>query len=137
MFAKHYRGIPNNRPGFDLGNEPPRIGPYDFDREAHRRKDRSRGETPVCLGSDRDGIAGNRDARREFDRPRREVEALGVPVRIGGFGCFDRTPNDVARRWFEDPVSIDREFGWGGALGEFRSPFGIVGHGRPGPGSKP
>ncbi len=69
---------------------------------------------------------------REYYKPWREVEAEGVKVHIGEFGCYNKLPNDLALRWFEDVLSVFREFGWGYSLWNFKGSFGIVEHGRPG-----
>jgi aryl-phospho-beta-D-glucosidase BglC (GH1 family) len=87
---------------------------------------------PVYPGQVWEGRGWNRETLRDFYRPWREVEARGVPIHIGEFGCYERTPNDIALRWFADLLAIYREFGWGYALWNFEGPFGIVGHGRPG-----
>jgi hypothetical protein len=87
---------------------------------------------PVYPGTVYDGRVWDREALRAFCQPWRDVEACGVAVHIGEFGCFDRTPNDVALRWLADLLALYREFGWGYSLWEFAGPFGIVGHGRPG-----
>ncbi|HVO41338.1 MAG TPA: hypothetical protein VMT34_01890 [Aggregatilineales bacterium] len=60
------------------------------------------------------------------------MEAGGVPVHIGECGCDNRTPNDVARRWFADPFWLFKEFGWGSSRWNFKGNFGIVEHGRRG-----
>jgi hypothetical protein len=59
------------------------------------------------------------------------VEKRGASIHIGEFGCFNRTPNDVATRWLRDILSVYQEFGWGYALWNFQGPFGIIEHGRP------
>jgi len=87
---------------------------------------------PVYPGTEWDGRIWNREALVEFYRPWREVQALGVPVHIGEFGCYIKTPNDVALRWFKDLFSVYQQFGWGYALWNFEGAFGIVNHGRPG-----
>ncbi len=87
---------------------------------------------PTYPELDWNGRVWNRAALREFYQPWREVAALGVPVHIGECGCFNRTPNAVALRWFADLFGCFKEFGWGFALWEFEGPFGIVGHGRSG-----
>jgi endoglucanase len=74
----------------------------------------------------------NRDALRDFYGPWREVQAKGVTVHIGEFGCYNQTPNDVALRWFGDLFALYREFGWGYGMWNFDGAFGIVDHGRPG-----
>jgi len=68
----------------------------------------------------------------EYYKPWREVEASGVEVHIGEFGCYSKTPNDTALRWFDDLLGIYREFKWGYALWQFTGNFGIIDHGRPG-----
>ena len=69
---------------------------------------------------------------REFYAPWRELEAAGVPVHVGEFGCYEYTQDDVAQAWFADLFDVYGQFGWGFALWEFEGPFGIVGHHRPG-----
>jgi hypothetical protein len=79
-----------------------------------------------------DGRWWNRDGLRDFYAPWRALEARGVPVHVGEFGCYEKTPDEVARAWFADLFAVFAEFGWGFALWEFEGPFGIVGHQRPG-----
>jgi hypothetical protein len=78
------------------------------------------------------GRRWDRAALRDSYRPWREVERRGARIHIGEFGCFNRTPHEVAMRWLADLLSVFREFRWGYALWQFRGPFGIVDHGRPG-----
>ena len=79
-----------------------------------------------------DGKGWDRGALREHYRPWREVEQTGVKIHIGEFGCYNKTPNDVALAWLADLLGVFREFGWGYALWNFAGPFGAVAHGRPG-----
>jgi endoglucanase len=69
---------------------------------------------------------------RDAYQPWLEVEAMGARVHIGEFGCYNRTPNDAAMRWFTDLFGLFKTFGWGYALWNFEGPFGVVNHGRPG-----
>lgn len=78
------------------------------------------------------GRVWNRVALRESYRTWRKVEKRGVNIQINEFGCFNRTPNDMALRWLADLLSLFREFGWGYAMWNFQGPFGIIEHGRPG-----
>ena len=78
------------------------------------------------------GKIWNKDTLRAHYAPWRELEAQGVTVHVGEFGCYDKTPNDVALAWFADLLSLYKEFGWGYALWNFKGAFGIVEHGRPG-----
>lgn len=79
-----------------------------------------------------DGRRWDRDGLRDFYGPWRDLQKRGVAVHVGEFGCYDKTPDEVARAWFADLFAVFAEFGWGFALWEFEGPFGIVGHGRPG-----
>jgi endoglucanase len=88
--------------------------------------------SPVYPGTIWEGRVWDRQTLREFYQPWRDVQGQGVRVHIGEFGCHNRTPNDVALRWFEDLFSVFREFGWGYGLWNFEGQFGIVEHGRPG-----
>ena len=87
---------------------------------------------PVYPGAQWNGKTWNRDTLRQFYAPWRDLERKGVSVHVGEFACYSKTPNDVALRWFEDLLGIFRGFGWGYAFWEFKGPFGIVEHGRPG-----
>jgi len=79
-----------------------------------------------------DGAMWDKAALKEYYKPWREVEAAGTGIHIGEFGCYDKTPNNVAIRWFSDLLDIYREYRWGYALWNFKGAFGIVDHGRPG-----
>jgi hypothetical protein len=77
-------------------------------------------------------LVWNRDTIRDFYQPWRELEISGTKVHIGEFGCYNRTPNEVALRWFKDLFSVFKEFGWGFSLWNFQGDFGIIEHNRPG-----
>jgi len=87
---------------------------------------------PVYPGAKWDGKVWDKDTVREHYAPWREVEERGREIFIGEFGCYNKTPNDVALRWLSDLLELFKEFGWGYALWNFSGPFGIVEHGRPG-----
>jgi aryl-phospho-beta-D-glucosidase BglC (GH1 family) len=87
---------------------------------------------PVYPGKDFRGKQWDKDALRESYQPWREVQAKGVTVHVGEFGCYRHTPDDVALRWHADLLSLFKEFGWGSAFWTFSGPFGIIEHGRPG-----
>lgn len=74
----------------------------------------------------------DRTTLRDSYKSWRDVERRGAGIHIGEFGCFKHTPSDVAMRWLADLLSIFREFGWGYAMWQFKGPFGIIEHGRPG-----
>ncbi|HEX2756397.1 MAG TPA: cellulase family glycosylhydrolase [Candidatus Limnocylindrales bacterium] len=90
------------------------------------------GDAPRYPGVEFEGTTWGPAALRAFYEPWRAVERTGVGVHIGELGCYNRTPNDDAMRWFRDLFGLFREFGWGWAMWNLEGPFGIVGHGRPG-----
>ncbi|MCL1877900.1 MAG: cellulase family glycosylhydrolase [Defluviitaleaceae bacterium] len=80
------------------------------------------------------GISGdmkwNRATLAESYKEWRDVESTGAKIHIGEFGCYNRTPNDIALRWLGDIMSCWKDFGWGYAMWNFKGPFGICDHGR-------
>ena len=189
-FAKRYQGIPSEELSFDLVNEPPAIGQYQFTRDRHEEVIRrtvkairaidpnreividgldggnlampeladldviqsGRGyqpmsvthyqaswwsghkglKMPVYPNTDWDEKKWTRETIRDFYQPWINLEKMGVKVHIGEFGCYNRVPNDLALRWFDDLLSVFLELGWGYSLWEFKGDFGIVNHGRNG-----
>lgn len=87
---------------------------------------------PVYPGTDWDGRLWDQAALRAHYQPWRDLQAQGVKVHIGEFGCYNKVPNDLALRWFADLLALFEEFGWGYSLWNFEGDFGIAGHGRPG-----
>jgi endoglucanase len=87
---------------------------------------------PIYPGTQFAGRTWDKAALFEFYQPWRDVEAQGVKIHIGEFGCYNKTPNDVALRWLSDLLSVFKECGWGYSLWEFEGEFGIINHGRPG-----
>lgn len=83
-------------------------------------------------GTEWDGKIWNKEVIHEFYKPWRDVSDMGVPVHIGEFGCYNKTPNDVALRWLGDVMSLYKEYGWGYGMWNFEGDFGIINHGRPG-----
>jgi aryl-phospho-beta-D-glucosidase BglC (GH1 family) len=86
---------------------------------------------PIYPGVEWDGKVWDKAILKQHYMQWRDVEARGVKVHIGEFGCFNQTPNDVALRWLGDLLGLWREYGWGYALWEFQGAFGIINHGRP------
>ncbi len=74
----------------------------------------------------------DRDAIDRFYAPWREVEAKGNRIHIGEFGCYNKTPNDVALRWLTDVFGLFKQYGWGYCMWNFEGTFGIIDHGRAG-----
>jgi endoglucanase len=87
---------------------------------------------PIYPGVKWDGQIWDLSVLQDFYRPWRNVEKRGAAIHIGEFGCFNRTPNDIALRWLTDLFRVFNEFGWGFAMWNFEGPFGIINHGRAG-----
>ena len=54
------------------------------------------------------------------------LDERGVAVHVGEFGCFNKTPHDVALAWLGDCLSLWKEAGWGFAMWNLRGAFGIL-----------
>ena len=55
---------------------------------------------------------------------------MGVPVHVGEWGCYNKTPHDVALRWMRDLLSLWKEAGWGQAMWNLKGSFGLFNSGR-------
>jgi endoglucanase len=51
---------------------------------------------------------------------------MGVSVHVGEWGCFNKTPHDVALAWMKDMLSLWKEVGWGYAMWNLRGAFGVL-----------
>lgn len=72
-----------------------------------------------------EGLFGPRELR-DFYTPWRNLQARGVTVFCGEFGCHHRTPHEIMLRWMEDLLDLFREMNIGWALWNFRGSFGIL-----------
>lgn len=86
---------------------------------------------PDYPGTRYDGALWDRDRIRAHYTPWKALADRGVSVHIGEFGCYDTIDNRLALAWFEDVLSIYKDYGWGYALWNLKGSFGIVGHRRP------
>ncbi len=50
----------------------------------------------------------------------------GVPVHVGEWGCYNKTPHEVALSWMRDLLSLWKEAGWGYALWNLKGDFGVL-----------
>ena len=50
----------------------------------------------------------------------------GVPVHVGEFGCYNKTPHDVAIAWMKDMLSLWKEVGWGYAMWNLKGAIGVL-----------
>jgi endoglucanase len=88
-------------------------------------------ERPTWPMVDTHGRLWNRDRLREVMMGVWEpVLREGVPVHVGEWGCFNRTPHDACLAWMGDLLELWREAGWGWSLWNLRGSFGILDSGR-------
>lgn len=50
----------------------------------------------------------------------------GIQVHVGEWGCYNKTPHDVALRWMRDLLSLWKEVGWGHAMWNLKGDFGLL-----------
>ncbi len=58
--------------------------------------------------------------------PWKTLEAQGVWVFVGEWGCHNKTPHEVVLTWMEDQLQLWKEAGWGWALWQFKGNFGVL-----------
>ena len=68
--------------------------------------------------------------KQEYVEKWQPLTALGVPVHVGEWGCYNHTPHEVALAWMSDCLAVWREASWGNALWNLRGNFGILDSGR-------
>lgn len=89
-------------------------------------------EEPVWPMVDAKGTLWNRERlKRELIDPWKPLLEAGIPVHVGEWGCFTKTPHAVMLAWMEDLLSLWKEVGWGYAMWNLRGDFGVVDSNRP------
>ena len=88
-------------------------------------------ETPTWPMTDKGGRLWDKEAlRAELVDKWVPLVNAGVPVHVGEWGCYNKTPHAVALAWMKDLTDLWREMGWGWAMWNFRGSFGILDSGR-------
>jgi endoglucanase len=88
-------------------------------------------ERPTWPMVDKHGVLWDREKlRAEVIAKWKPLTDRGAPVHVGEWGCFNKTPHDVALAWMADLLSLWREAGWGWSMWNLRGAFGIVDSGR-------
>ena len=62
--------------------------------------------------------------RREMIEPWQQLEKQNVGIIVGEWGCFNKTPHDVALRWMEDCLKNWQQAAWGWCVWNFTGAFG-------------
>jgi endoglucanase len=87
--------------------------------------------TPTWPMTDKNGIVWNREKlRQELISKWQPFVQLGVPIHVGEFGCFNKTPHEVCLAWMSDLLALWKEANWGWAMWNLRGPFGPLDSGR-------
>lgn len=63
-------------------------------------------------------------------QPWKDLEASGVGIFVGEWGCYNKTPHDVVLRWAEDNLANWKKANMGWAMWNLRGSFGILDSGR-------
>lgn len=84
---------------------------------------------PLTDGQDR--LWDRERLRKELIEKWQPLMAQGIPIHVGEWGCFNRTPHPVMLGWMRDLLALWNEVGWGWAMWQFRGHFGILDSERP------
>lgn len=77
------------------------------------------------------GVVWNKDSiEQKHISPWKNLEEKGVPVFVGEFGAYNKTPHKIVLKWMEDCLEIFKKNNWGWALWNFKGPFGPLNSGR-------
>jgi endoglucanase len=64
--------------------------------------------------------------KKEYIDKYRPLMEKGVPIHVGEWGVFNKTPHPVALAWMEDCLLLWHEVNWGFALWNLRGAFGVL-----------
>jgi endoglucanase len=77
------------------------------------------------------GVTWNREKlREELIVKWQPLMSLAVPIHVGEWGCFNKTPHEVCLAWMGDMLALWKEAGWGWSMWNLRGTFGILDSGR-------
>ncbi len=89
-------------------------------------------EKPTWPMVDKSGVRWDREKlRAELIAKWQPLVQRGVPVHVGEWGCFTRTPHEVCLAWMADLLALWKEAGWGWSMWNLRGGFGVVDSERP------
>jgi endoglucanase len=82
---------------------------------------------PTWPMTDKNGVRWDRaKLRSELIDPWKPLTDRGVPIHVGEWGCFSKTPHEACLGWMGDLLALWRQAGWGWAMWNLRGSFGIV-----------
>ncbi|GAA4316292.1 glycoside hydrolase family 5 protein [Compostibacter hankyongensis] len=68
----------------------------------------------------------DKERLRQHFRPWTALNRQGVPVHVGEWGVYNRTPHKVALAYMHDQLALWKSYGWGWSLWNLRGSFGIL-----------
>ncbi|MFO0909005.1 MAG: cellulase family glycosylhydrolase [Isosphaeraceae bacterium] len=75
-------------------------------------------------------VVGRGTIAREVIQPWKELQAQGVGVMVGEFGCHNQAPHRFVLSWMNDTLQEFKKAGFGWALWNFTGSFGVFDSGR-------
>jgi endoglucanase len=78
------------------------------------------------LKDDKGGTWDKDRLRQVLIAPWARLAEKGVAVHVGEWGCFNKTPHDVALAWMRSFLELWKDAGWGWAMWNLRGSFGLV-----------
>lgn len=88
-------------------------------------------QRPTWPMTDKHGVLWNRaKLKHELIDKWQPLVARGVPVHVGEWGCFNKTPHAACLGWMRDLLSLWKEAGWGWSMWNLRGSFGVLDSGR-------
>jgi endoglucanase len=78
------------------------------------------------LTDDRGDLWNRAMLEKALIEPWQPLVQRGVPIHVGEWGAFNRTPHAVTLAWMRDLLGLWKEAGWGWALWNLRGWFGVV-----------
>ncbi|WP_201758849.1 glycoside hydrolase family 5 protein [Acidisarcina polymorpha] len=88
-------------------------------------------KTPTWPLTDDKGVVWDRaKLKQEYIDKYKPLTDRNVLVHVGEWGCYNKTPHEVALAWMRDCISCWNQAGWGWALWNLRGDFGVMDSGR-------
>lgn len=82
---------------------------------------------PTWPLTDDQGVVWNREhLQKVYVDLYKVITDKGVQVHVGEWGCFNKTPHDVALAWMTDCLAVWKQAGWGNAMWNLRGAFGVM-----------
>ncbi len=113
--------------GLEVGQSTRGYGPF---RLSHYKASWAQGSdtwpVPTWPMPEGDKIWDAQALQKSNIAPWQKLQQQGVGIHVGEWGCYNKTPHDVALAWMEDQLKLWQAAGWGWSLWNFRGEFGIL-----------